>query len=57
MRSRQSFPSRQVAVNAGQAPVLVASALVPQSSKIFQLGQTADEGSQRGFLEVFERRI
>jgi len=57
MRSRQSFPSCQVAVNAGQTPVLVASALVAQSSKIFQLGETADEGSERGFLEIFECRM
>jgi len=57
MRSRQSFPSCQVAINAGQAPVLVASALVPQSGKIFQLGETADKGSQRGFLEVFDCRV
>jgi hypothetical protein len=37
--------------------MFVASTFIPQSGKIFQLVQTANEGSQRGFLEVLECRM
>jgi hypothetical protein len=56
MRSRQRFPGCRIAVNPRQSPVLVTPAL-PQSRKIFQLVQAAGEGSERGFVQVFECRI
>jgi hypothetical protein len=34
--------------------MFVASLFIPQSSEIFQLVQTAGEGSERGFVEILE---
>jgi hypothetical protein len=51
---RQRSLGRRVPVDAGEAPMLVASCFVSQPRKILQLVQTAGEGSERGFLEVFQ---